>query len=84
MICISEIDKFKMAQTWEVSEIQVKDFLDEAIRLVSECGEIIADAMDKQKNVEIHQKDAVASEGHGSAVLTETDMKVEQHFITYL
>jgi len=70
-----------MEKTWEVSEILVKDFLDEAIRLVSECGEIIADAMDKQKNVEIHQKDAVASEGHGSAVLTETDMKVEQHFI---
>jgi len=52
-----------MEKTWEVSEILVKDFLDEAIRLVSECGGIIADAMNKQKNVEIHQKDAVASEG---------------------
>jgi len=70
-----------MEKTWEVSESQVKQFLDEAIRLVSECGDIIAEAMDKQKNVEIHQKDAVASEGHGSAVLTETDMKVEQHLI---
>jgi len=71
----------RMEKTWEVSDAQVKEFLDEAIRLVVECGEIIADAMDKQKNVEIHQKDAVASEGHGSAVLTETDMKVEQHLI---
>eukprot|EP00092_Neocalanus_flemingeri_P030661 GFUD01033292.1.p1 GENE.GFUD01033292.1~~GFUD01033292.1.p1 ORF type:complete len:298 (+),score=109.65 GFUD01033292.1:50-943(+) len=70
-----------MEKTWEVSESQVQQFLDEAIRLVNECGDIIAEAMDKQKNVEIHQKDAVASEGHGSAVLTETDMKVEQHLI---
>jgi len=76
-----EEEGFRMEKTWEVSDAQVKEFLDEAIRLVVECGEIIADAMDKQKNVEIHQKDAVASEGHGSAVLTETDMKVEQHLI---
>jgi len=68
-------------KNWNVSEIEIKQFLDEAIRLVGECGDIIADAMDKQKNVEIQQKDAVASEGHGSAVLTETDMKVEQHLI---
>jgi len=68
-------------KNWEVSESEIREFLDEAIRLVRECGDIIAEAMDKQKNVEIHQKDAVASEGHGSAVLTETDMKVEQHLI---
>jgi len=68
-------------KNWNVSEIEIKQFLNEAIRLVRECGDIIADAMDKQKNVEIQQKDAVASEGHGSAVLTETDMKVEQHLI---
>ena len=68
-------------KNWNVSEIEIKQFLHEAIRLVRECGDIIADAMDKQKNVEIQQKDAVASEGHGSAVLTETDMKVEQHLI---
>ena len=80
-LSISEIKHPNMEKTWEVSESQVKQFLDEAIRLVSECGDIIAEAMDKQKNVEIHQKDAVASEGHGSAVLTETDMKVEQHLI---
>jgi len=70
-----------MDSHWEVSDIQLKEFLDEAIRLVEECGDIISESMNKQKNVEIHQKDSVASEGHGSAVLTETDMKVEQHLI---
>jgi len=70
-----------MDSHWEVSDIQMKEFLDEAIRLVEECGDIISESMNKQKNVEIHQKDSVASEGHGSAVLTETDMRVEQHLI---
>jgi len=70
-----------MDSHWEVSDIQLKEFLDEAIRLVEECGDIISESMNKQKNVEIHQKDSVASEGHGSAVLTETDMRVEQHLI---
>lgn len=70
-----------MDSHWEVSDIQLKEFLDEAIRLVEECGDIISESMNKQTNVEIHQKDSVASEGHGSAVLTETDMRVEQHLI---
>ena len=70
-----------MEQEWEISEAEIDQFMKEAIRLVKECGEIIAEAIRSQTNVEIQQKEAVASEGHGSAVLTETDMKVEQHLI---
>jgi len=64
-----------------VSETDLEKFMEEAIKLVKECGDIIANAINCQKNIEIHQKDGVANEGHGSAVLTETDMKVEQHLI---
>ena len=68
-------------QKWEVSAADIDQFMEEAIRLVRECGEMIAGAIRSQTNLEIQQKEAVASEGHGSAVLTETDMKVEQHLI---
>ena len=70
-----------MEETWTVSETDLEKFMEEAIKLVKECGDIIANAINCQKNIEIHQKDGVANEGHGSAVLTETDMKVEQHLI---
>ena len=66
---------------WEVTAAEMEKFMEVAVRLVRECGDIIAEAIKSQTNVEIQQKDAVASEGHGSAVLTETDMKVEQHLI---
>ena len=68
-------------KNWEVSAADIDQFMEEAIRLVRECGEMIAGAIRSQTNLEIQQKEAVASEGHGSAVLTETDMKVEQHLI---
>jgi len=68
-------------EKWEVTEAEIAEYLEVARRLVAECGDIIAEAVRSQTNVEIHQKEAVASEGHGSAVLTETDMKVEQHLI---
>lgn len=48
---------------------------------MKEAGEMITDAMDKQKNVEIDVKEANVAEGNASAVLTETDMKVEKHII---
>ena len=68
-----------MDEAWTVSDAEIEEFMKEAIRLVKECGDIIALAINSQQNVEINQKEKVASEGHGSAVLTETDMKVEQH-----
>jgi len=68
-------------KVWDVSDDDVEKFLSEAIRLVEECGEIIKEAVAKQNNREIDQKEENASEGHGSAVLTETDMKVEQLLI---
>lgn len=70
--------------TWDVTDEQVEEFLEEAIRLVKECGEIISDAINKQNNKEIDQKAENVTEGHGSAVLTETDMKVERHLINGL
>ena len=42
---------------------------------------MIVEAMEKQKNVEIDVKEANVKEGNASAILTETDMKVEQHII---
>ena len=77
-------DKARMEKeeaVWEVTESEIEEFMAVAERLVRECGDIIAEAIRSQTNVEIQQKDAVASEDHGSAVLTETDMKVEQHLI---
>ena len=70
-----------MEKTWNVTDEELEEFMNEAIRLVKECGDIIAEAINSQQNVEIHQKDQCSGEGHGSAVLTETDMKVEQHLI---
>ena len=70
-----------MEKTCDVTDEQLDEFMNEAIRLVKECGDIIAEAINSQQNVEIHQKDQCSSEGHGSAVLTETDMKVEQHLM---
>ena len=67
---------------WEVSDADIDMFMSEAIRLVKEAGEIISNAIKNQLNVEIDQKEE--GEGHGSTVLTETDMKVEQHLITGL
>ena len=85
-------------KVWEFSDVQVKtslcfkilrihskieEFLATAVKLVKEAGNLITDAMDKQKNVEIDVKEANVAEGNASAVLTETDMKVEQHIIRY-
>ena len=63
-------------KVWEVTDKELEEYYSEAVRLVKECGEIISDAINKQKNKEIDQKEQNASEGYGSAVLTETDMKV--------
>jgi len=71
-------------KVWDVSEEELEEYFTEAVRLVKECGEIISEAINKQKNKEIDQKEENVSEGHGSAVLTDTDMKVENHLITGL
>ena len=68
-----------MEKTWTVSDAEIDEFMAEATRLVRECGDIIANAINSQQNTEIQTKEQ--GEGHGSAVLTETDMKVEQHLI---
>ena len=74
---LSDLDA--MEKTWTVSDAEIKQFMTEATRLVRECGDIIADAINSQQNTEIETKEQ--GEGHGSAVLTQTDMKVEQHLI---
>lgn len=71
-------------KVWEFSDVQIAEFLAAAVKLVKEAGEMITDAMDKQKNVEIDVKEANVAEGNASAVLTETDMKVEKHIISGL
>jgi len=63
---------------------QVEAFLADAVRLVKEAGDMIAEAMEKQKNTEIEVKSANVEEGNASAILTETDGKVEQHIINGL
>lgn len=74
-----------MAETknkvWTFTDDQIEEFLAEAVKLVKEAGEMIVEAMEKQKNVEIDVKEANVKEGNASAILTETDMKVEQHII---
>ena len=68
-----------MDKSWTVSDAEIEEFMAEASRLVKECGDIIANAINSQQNTEIQTKEQ--GEGHGSAVLTQTDMKVEQHLI---
>jgi len=68
-----------MEKSWTVSDAEIEEFMAEASRLVKECGDIIANAINSQQNTEIQTKEQ--GEGHGSAVLTQTDMKVEQHLI---
>jgi len=63
---------------------QIEAFLADAVRLVKEAGDMIAEAMVKQKNTEIEVKSANVEEGNASAILTETDGKVEQHIINGL
>lgn len=72
-----------MEKMWAVTDEELNIFMEAAVKLVKEAGEIISTAMDKQLNKEINVKQAnvEAGEGHGSSVLTETDMKVEQHLI---
>jgi len=63
---------------------QIEAFLADAVRLVKEAGDMIAEAMEKQKNTEIEVKSANVEEGNASAILTETDGKVERHIINGL
>jgi len=60
---------------------QIEAFLADAVSLVKEAGDMIAEAMEKQKNTEIEVKSANVEEGNASAILTETDGKVEEHII---
>ena len=42
-----------MEKTWTVSDAEIDEFMAEATRLVRECGEIIANAINSQQNTEI-------------------------------
>jgi myo-inositol-1(or 4)-monophosphatase len=69
---------------WTCTDDQIEEFLATAVRLVKEAGLMISGAMERQQNKEIEVKAANVAEGNSSAVLTETDMKVEQHIISGL
>jgi myo-inositol-1(or 4)-monophosphatase len=58
--------------------------VDTILQLVKETGEIIASAIGTRGNVEIDEKEENIGEGNASAILTETDLKVEKHLINGL
>ena len=67
-----------MDELWTVSDLEIEDFMKEAIKLTKECGRMIIAAIDNQENVEKYMEN-VASEGHAMAVSTEIDVAVEKH-----
>jgi len=72
-------------QAWpEPGQAEVEAWLGEAVRLAREAGNMIAAAMAGQQNTEIQTKEERGGEGNGSAVLTETDGRVEQLLISGL
>jgi len=74
-----------MEGPYNVSDEDLDKFMQVAVKLVHEVGEMISNAMATQQNVEIELKGGDnLGEGHGSSVLTEVDMKVEQHLMTGL
>ena len=73
-----EYQKHIMDELWTVSDLEIEDFMKEAIKLTKECGNMIIAAIDNQENVEKYMEN-VASEGHAMAVSTEIDVAVEKH-----
>ena len=67
-----------MDELWTVSDLEIEDFMKEAIKLTKECGNMIIAAIDNQDNVEKYMEN-VASEGHAMAVSTEIDVAVEKY-----
>jgi len=68
-----------MDKEWTISQEELHQYLDLLLVLIKEAGNIIVTAIDSKNNVEINQKNG--EEGNSSAVLTETDLKVEKHLI---
>lgn len=68
-----------MEEEWSVNNDELHQYLNVLMVLIKETGDIIASAISSQKNVEIDEKESI--EGNSSAVLTETDLKVEKHLI---
>ncbi|XP_023321544.1 inositol monophosphatase 1 [Eurytemora carolleeae] len=73
-----------MDPEWKVTQEDLHKYLDVLLVLVKECGDIISDAITKRVNVEIDEKVENVGEGNSSAILTETDLKVEKHLINGL
>jgi len=73
-----------MDDEWNISDEELHRFADSVLVLIKEAGEIIADAINGQQNAEIEVKSQNVKEGNSSAVLTETDLKVEKHLISGL
>ena len=67
-----------MDELWTVSDLEIEDFMKEAIKLTKECGNMIIAAIDNKDNVEKYMEN-VGSEGHAMAVSTEIDVAVEKY-----
>jgi len=77
-------DEDNNSSEWSVSQEDIAHFLEVVVSLVKECGQIIETAISSQNNTEISEKDFNRAEGNASAILTETDLKVEKHLIAGL
>lgn len=73
-----------MAGQHNVSDADLEHFMETILELVKETGEIIANAIGTSGNMEIDEKEQNIGEGNASAILTETDLKVEKHLINGL
>jgi len=73
-----------MSGEYNVSAADLDLFMEAILALVQETGHIIANAIGTQGNVEIEEKEENIGDGNASAILTETDLKVEKHLINGL
>ena len=68
-----------MSAEFAYTEDDLTRFEAVALKLVHEVGQMISEAIAKQKSVDL--KDADCKEGNASSVLTETDTAVERHLV---
>eukprot|EP00088_Acartia_fossae_P054736 TRINITY_DN6313_c0_g1_i4.p1 TRINITY_DN6313_c0_g1~~TRINITY_DN6313_c0_g1_i4.p1 ORF type:complete len:295 (-),score=84.49 TRINITY_DN6313_c0_g1_i4:90-974(-) len=69
---------------YNVSSEELEQMLETVLHLTKETGQIIANAIGSDANAEIDLKEHNKEDGNASAILTETDMKVEKHLINGL
>ena len=68
-------------EAYDFTDEDVDKFMEAAVKLVQEAGEMIIEAMANMKGKRFVLKDEDCKEGNASSILTETDTAVEKHLM---